>query len=391
MEPWIGEEEKRAVIEYLDSGGWLTEFKKTKEFELMIADYVGSKYVSVVNNGTVSLVIAIMALGIGRGDEVIVPDYTMIASANAVILAGAKPVLVDIDPANLCLDLDLVEEAITPKTKAIMLVTVNGRYPEMERFVEFTHDHVLFLIEDAAQSLGSRYKGKHLGTFGDVGSFSFSAPKVITTGQGGVLVTDDEELYKKMLRIKDFGRAQGGVDYHETMGYNFKFTDFQAVIGIEQMKKLDWRVKRKKEMYKLYRDLLEDVKKIEFIDTNLEDTSPWFIDILVEKPFFKTFKKSFIKNTSQKKSVTKEKLYLISNKKGEKERDKLASFLEEKGIGTRPFYPAIHTQPPYSWVEGDFKNSKYISTRGLWLPSSSFLSDEDIERICKEIKNCFKR
>ena len=360
MEPWIGEEEKRALIEYLDSGGWLTEFKKTREFEQMIADYVvGSKYVSVVNNGTVSLVVAIMALNIKGEDEVIVPDYTMIASANAVILAGAKPVLVDIDRTNLCLDLDTVEEAIAPRTKAIMLVTINGRYPEMEKFVEFANDNDLFLIEDAAQSLGSRYNGKHLGTFGDVGSFSFSAPKVITTGQGGALVTDDEELYHRILKIKDFGRSQGGVDYHETMGYNFKFTDLQAVIGIEQMKKLDWRVKRKKEMYKLYKDLLEDVEGIEFIDTNLEDTSPWFIDILVRE--------------------------------GKEERDRLALSLDKKGVGARPFYPAIHTQPPYSHVKGDFKNSEYISTRGLWLPSASFLNDEDIERVCTEIKNYFRR
>jgi len=357
MEPWIGEEEKRAMMEYLNSGGWLTEFRKTREFERMIASYVGSKYASVVSNGTVSLVIALMALSIGKGDEVIVPDYTMIASANAVVLAGAKPVLVDIDRSNLCLDLDLVEEAITPKTKAIMLVTINGRYPEMKKFVKFAHDHDLFLVEDAAQSLGSRFKGKHLGTFGDVGSFSFSAPKVITTGQGGALVTDNEEIYQKILKIKDFGRAKSGVDYHETMGYNFKFTDLQAVIGIEQMKKLDWRVKRKKEMYKLYKELLEDIEGIEFIDTNLADTSPWFIDILVEK--------------------------------GEKERDKLASFLDKKGIGTRPFYPAIHTQPPYSWVNGDFKNAEYVSERGLWLPSASFLSDDDIEYICQNIKDFF--
>ena len=347
MEPWIGEEEKHAVMEYLDNGGWLTEYKKTREFEQMIADYVGSKYASVVNNGTVSLAIAVMALGIKGNDEVIVPDYTMIASANAVILMSAKPVLVDINRTNLCLDLDLVEKAITPKTKAMMLVTINGRYPEMEKFVEFAEDHGLYLIEDAAQSLGSRYNGKHLGTFGDVGSFSFSAPKVITTGQGGALVTENKELYLKILKTKDFGRAQGGVDYHETMGYNFKFTDLQAVIGIEQMKKLDWRVERKKEMYKLYKDLLEDVDEIEFID------------VLVRE--------------------------------GEKERDKLMSFLNERGIGTRPFYPAIHTQPPYSWIKGDFKNSEYISKRGLWLPSASFLSGEDIERICKEIKKYFQR
>ncbi len=355
MEPWIGEEEKRAVTEYLDSGGWLTEFKKTREFEHAIADYVGSKYTSVVSNGTISLIIALMALGIGNDDEVIVPDYTMIASANAVVLTGAKPVLVDIDPTNLCLDLDLAEKAITPKTKAIMLVSINGRCPEMNKVVALARNYSLYLIEDAAQSLGSRDKGKHLGTFGEIGSFSFSFPKIITTGQGGALVTDNEEIFKKISLAKDFGRPQSGVDYHEVMGFNAKFTDLQAVIGVEQMKKLPWRVNKKKEMYQLYRHLLQDVHEIRFIDTNLEDTSPWFIDILVEG------------------------------------RDELAKFLNEQGIGTRPFYPSLHTQPPYSHVNGIFGNSIDISQRGLWLPSSSFLRDEDIERICQEVRNYFCR
>src|SRR3989344_4134381 len=322
IEPWLGVEEQNAVFEYMKSGGWLTEFKKTREFEKMIADYVGSKYCSVVNNGTVSLSIALMALGIGKDNEVIVPDYTMIASANAIVLAGAKPVFVDISKENLCLDLELVKKAVTEKTKAIMLVTINGR---------------------------------HLGTFGAIGSFSFSMPKVITTGQGGALVTDDEELYKKILNIKDFGREKAGVDYHETMGYNFKFTDLQSVIGIEQMKKLEWRVERKKEMTRLYENLLKDINGLSFIKTNTENTSPWFIDILVEP----------------------------------EKREGLIRFLEEKGIGTRPFYPAIHTQPPYNWVEGSFDNSEYISKRGLWLPSSSFLKDEDIEYICNSIKEFF--
>ena len=358
IEPWIGKEEKRAVMEYMDSGGWLTEFKKTREFEHMIADYVGSKYAAVVTNGTVSLTIALMALGIGNGDEVIVPDYTMIASANAVVLAGATPVFADIDPANLCLDLESTEQAVTPRTRAVMFVSINGRCPDMNKVVALAHKHNLSLIEDAAQSLGSRCRGKHLGTFGEIGSFSFSVPKVITTGQGGALITSDEALYLKMAKVKDFGRPKGGIDYYEIMGFNAKFTDLQAVIGIEQMKKLAWRVNRKKAIYRLYRDSLKEVEEIEFIDTNLEDTSPWFIDILVN---------------------------------GHERRDSLASFLNETGIGTRPFYPAIHTQPPYSHVTGDFKNSVNISERGLWLPSSSFLSDEDIQRVCDNIRSYFRK
>jgi perosamine synthetase len=159
-----------------------------------------------------------------------------------------------------------------------------------------------------------------------------------------------------MAMIKDFGRPKAGVDYHEIMGLNSKFTDLQAVIGIEQMKKLDWRVKRKKEIYKLYHDQLQDLEKVEFIATNLHDCAPWFIDILVN---------------------------------GDGARDNLAKFLESKGIGTRPFYPAIHTQPPYSHVRGDFKVSESVSQRGLWLPSSSFLTNDDVERVCSEIEAFF--
>ena len=355
IEPWIGEAEKKAITEYLDSGGWLTEYKKTREFEKIIADYIGAKYVSVVSNGTVSLMIALMALGIRGEDEVIVPDFTMIASANSVVLAGAKPILVDIDPKNLCLDLEETKKAITERTKAIMLVTVCGRYPKIEEFVKFCQENNLFLIEDAAQSLGSKYKGKHLGTFGEVGSLSFSMPKIITTGQGGALITNNEELYQKILKIKDFGRAKSGVDYHEIIGYNFKFTDLQAIIGIEQVKTLNWRVQRKKEIYQLYQDLLKGVSEIEFIDTNLEETSPWFVDILIKK----------------------------------EKKQNLINFLEEKGIGTRPFHPAINTQPPYSWVKGKFKNAESISKRGLWLPSSLSLKDEDIKYICDLIKEFY--
>jgi len=357
MEPWLGKEEQDAVLEYLKSGGWLTEFKKSRDFEKAIADYTGAKYVSVVANGTLSLVAALLALNLSRDDEVIVPNYTMIASANAVILAGLKPVLVDIDKKNLCLNLEDVKKVITPKTKAVMIVSINGRAPNMQEFADFCKQNNLFLIEDAAQSLGSFQNGKHLGTFGDIGSFSFSMPKIITTGQGGALVTDNEELYKRILKIKDFGREKAGVDLHETMGYNFKFTDLQAVIGVEQMKKLAFRVERKKEIFNLYKDLLKDVPGVHFIETDTKDVSPWFIDILVDK------------------NVRKD----------------LIAFLESKNVGSRIFYPPIHTQKPYQWVKGDFDNSVEISEKGLWLPSASFLKDEDIKYVCDSIKEFFSK
>lgn len=352
MQPWIGEEEKQAVTKYLDSGGWLTEYQHTREFEQAIADYVGSQYASVVCNGTASLFIALMALGIGPGDEVIVPDFTMIASANAVMLAGATPVLVDIDRATLCLDLELAEQAITPRTKAIMLVSLNGRAPNMEWAMALAHERGLFLVEDAAQAMGSGWRGRHLGTFGHVGSFSFSAPKIITTGQGGALVTDDANLIEAIRKIKDWGRAQSGVDEHVTLGYNFKFTDLQAVIGLAQMEKLEWRAQRKKEMFVLYQRELTSVPEIQWVATNLDDTAPWFIDILVPDPLA------------------------------------LRDYLKERGVGTRPFYPPVHTQAPY-YLEASYPSAEYVSCHGLWLPSASFLDDVTIKGVCATIRGFY--
>lgn len=352
IEPWYGEEEIRAVEEYLRSYGWIMEHKKTKELEKIIADYTGARFCSILPNGTLTLWAALAVLGIEKGNEVIVPDYTMIATANAAVLAGAKPVFVDIDKRDLSLDLELTKKAITSRTKAIMLVSINGRCPRVEEFAKLAKDRNIYLIEDAAQSLGSKKAGKHLGTFGDFGSFSFSVPKIITMGQGGALITDNEEMHRRLLKFKDFGRTAGGADDYEILGYNLKFTDLQAVFGIEQMKKMEWRVGRKKAMYKLYRDLLREVKEIEFIETDLENTAPWFIDILVSEP------------------------------------DKLLQFLKEKNIGTRRAYPVCHSLPFYN-IQGSFPAAEGIAKRGLWLPSASNLSDQDIEYVCLKIKEFF--
>ncbi|MBN1688254.1 MAG: DegT/DnrJ/EryC1/StrS family aminotransferase [Candidatus Omnitrophica bacterium] len=352
MEPWFSDEEKKALADYFDRGGWATEFEKTKELEKSIAEFTGSKHCVFTTSGTAALFLILKALGIGAGHEVIVPDFTMIGTANAVHWAGAEPVFVDIHPSNWCLDLDGVEKAITPKTKALILVSFNGRSPKMNRAKEIADRHKIFLIEDAAQSLGSRSKGQHLGTFGIAGMFSFSAPKVITTGQGGAIVTSSDELDQKIRQLKDFGRKQSGVDEHPVMGYNFKVTDIQSVIGIEQMKKLPWRLERKKEMYALYRKELEGVDEIEWVETNLEEASPWFIDVLVS------------------------------------EREELREFLKSEGVGTRPVYPPIHSQGAYG-KKGSFPVTEKIAKHGLWLPSSSFLKDEDIIQICRKIKKFY--
>jgi perosamine synthetase len=351
MEPWFGEEERNAMDKYLSQGGWITEFKQTEAFENAIADYTGVKHCIVVNNGTISLTLAAMAAGIKAGDEVIIPNFTMIATPNSIKMFGAVPIFVDVEEETLCLDVNRVENAISPKTKAIMFVSANGRYPKsgIDSFQQLCNKHNLILIEDSAQALGSFYPdGKHMGTVGAIGSFSFSAPKVISTGQGGALITNDDEIARNIRRLKDFGRSGGGNDIHNMIGYNFKFTDIQAVIGLEQMKKLPWRVERKKAILQCYKDNLKNVNKIQFFEQDLENTTPWFIDSFVE------------------------------------DREGLMTFLKENNIGSRVMYPPINKQTAYN-MNGEHTVSNKVGKKGLWLPSASQLINEQIKTICSLI------
>lgn len=355
MRPWFGAEEKQALCEYMNEDGFLTEFKRTEKFEGMIAEFTGAKHCIVVNNGTISLTLAALAVGIEAGDEVIVPNYTMIATPNSVKMFGAKPVFVDIKRDTLCMDIERAKEAITPRTRAIMLVSANGRYPKcgIESFVELCREKNIALIEDAAQSLGSFYpNGKHMGTMGLVGSFSFSMPKIISTGQGGALITNDDEVASKLRKLKDFGRSGGGNDIHDTIGYNFKFTELQACVGIEQMKKLESRIARKKEIYRLYEKGLQNVKGIELFKQDLNCTVPWFYDSLCER------------------------------------RDELQEFLKQNNIGTRIMYPPINKQVAYQ-ISGEHKISNLIGEKGLWLPSFTQLKNEQVSYICEKIREFY--
>ncbi len=355
MEPWFDEQERHAMDEYLSRGGWITEFKKTQEFEEAICNYTGAKNCIATNNGTVTLILAALAIGIKQDDEVIVPNFTQIATPNSIKLLGGKPIFVDVERETLCLDYALTKKAITPKTKAIFLVSANGRYPlyGIESFVDLAKKNNLVLLEDSAQSLGSFYpNGKHIGCEGLIGSFSFSSPKVISTGQGGALITDDNLIADKLRKLKDFGRSGGGVDIHDTIGWNFKFTDIQAVIGIEQMKKLQWRVSRKKEILKLYKEQLTNVKEVQFFNQDLTLTTPWFIDVLVER------------------------------------RDNLSLFLKENGTGTRVMYPPINKQKAYQ-IPGEFPISNMVGEKGLWLPSASQLTNEEIHTITNQIRRFY--
>jgi perosamine synthetase len=355
MRPLFGEEEKKAICDYMDEDGFITEFKRTEKFEEMIAHYTGAKHCIVVNNGTISLTLAAMAVGLKAGDEVIVPNYTMVATPNSVKMFGAKPVFVDVEESTLCLDIELVKKAITPLTKAIMLVSANGRYPStgIEPFLDLCKKHNLKLIEDAAQSLGSFYPdGTHIGRKGHVGSFSFSSPKIISTGQGGAIITDDDEIALKLRRLKDFGRDGGGSDIHSSIGYNFKFTELQATIGIEQMKKLPERVDRKKEIFSKFKSSLSEIEQVKVFEHDILNTAPWFIDVLVE------------------------------------DRESLMNHLKDNGIGSRVMYPPLNKQEAYNEA-GFHPVSENIGNQGLWLPSMVQLTNEQIDTICSHIKDFY--
>ena len=355
MAPLFGEEEKKSVNEYMENVGFITEFKKTNEFESAIAKFTGAKYCFAVNNGTISLTIAAIALGIKPGDEVLVPNYTMVATPNSIKLLGASVKFVDIDLDTLWIDFNKLKQSITKKTKAVFLVSANGRYPneDIDGFLGFCKERGIKVIEDAAQSLGSYYKDKtHIGLKGDIGSFSFSAPKIISTGQGGALVTNDADIAFLISRIKDFGRSGGGNDTHDFFGINSKFTELQACVGIEQMKKLPGRVQRKKEIYLRYANNLKKIDQVKIFDNDSKFTAPWFIDSIVE------------------------------------EREKLMAWLNDNNIGTRVMYPPLNKQKIY-FSEENFENSNLVGKKGLWLPSSVQISDDQIDYICDMIANFY--
>lgn len=355
MRPLFGEEEKKEIMEYLEEDGYITEFKRTAEFEAAIANYTGAKHCIVVNNGTISLTLAAIALGIGPGDEIIVPNYTMIATPNSIKILGAIPVFVDVELNTLAIDFEQMKKKITSRTKAIILVTPNGREPsagikEFEKYSELTG---IPIIEDAAQSLGSFFEdGRHVGRAGILGSFSFSAPKIISTGQGGAIITDDDLLGEKIRKLKDFGRGSGGTDIHDIVGFNFKFTEFQACVGLAQIRKLTHRVARKKEIWNNYRTQLSSIQGVTIFHHNIDNCTPWFIDILCQ------------------------------------DRSGLAAFLKNKNIGTRTMYPRITHQQAYK-LGGDYPVAHIVEEQGLWLPSMIQLTDSQINYISESIREYY--
>lgn len=351
--PQFGPEEKTLLAEVVDSG-FLNDGPLTSRFERQVADLLGAKHVIATTSGTAAIFLALAAAGVGPGDEVITPDVTFIATQNAVSLTGAKPVLVDVNPDTLNIDPDAVERAVTPRTKAIVPVHVSGRAADMESLAAVANRHGLVIVEDAAEAFLSKYQGKYLGTLGIAGCFSLSPNKTITTGQGGLVATNDDRLHVRLRELKDQGRpvrGTGGDDAHNSVGYNFKFTDMQAAVGLAQLRDVPRRVERMRSIYRGYRDALRGAEGVSVIPFRIDEGElPQWTDVLANR------------------------------------RDELFDNLAARGMHGRRFWHPIHSQPPYRAAPERFPNSSRQIPRAMWLPSAFTLTDEDVAAVCAEIR-----
>ena len=358
-EPQIGSPLERKYIERVLKDNYANEGKLTTEFENKIAARLSVKHAIATTSGTNAIFLALKALGVGHGDEVIVPDATFIASANAVTLAGGTPILVDINPKDLTISIDAFRSAITSKTKAVIPVHVTGRGADMEEIIKIAREKKIFIVEDAAEALLSKYNGKYLGTWGDTGCFSFSAAKTITTGQGGMIVTNSDELYEKLKPLKDQGRpvrGTGGDDLHDTIGFNFKFTDIQAALGLGQHELVDERIKRMVRNYNLYKKELSGIRGFEIFDIDIENGGvPQWTDALIER------------------------------------RGELDAYLKNFNIDCRRYWLPIHRQKAYPLSDDKFTNSNKYMPQALWLPSAFTLTDKDIMAVVSRIKEFYAK
>ncbi len=354
--PWIGQAEKMSVAETLDNA-WVTEGSMMQAFRAQLLDLTGARYGVFAPNGTLALVLGLLALDIGCGDEVIVPDLSFFASAAACLLVGARPVLVDVDPMTFQMRAEYCERALTENTKAIMPVHLFGACPDMTAIMTLAEEYGLAVIEDAAQAVGVHYMGQHAGTFGDVGCFSFFADKTVTSGEGGFVVCRAEDVYHKLLLLRNHGRRESGSFVHSGLGWNFRITDMQAALGVAQMDKLTHIITRKRERLEWYKQDLAGVDEVEFVP--VEDGSehvPFRAALLCQRA------------------------------------SALLPYLDQRSIQTRGFFYPLHWQPALWKDQGDdaqFPNTLFASARGIFLPVYPQLQRCQVTWICDRIKEFY--
>ncbi len=353
-DPTIGIQEKKNVLDCLQSKWISSRGKYIEQFEKKFSQFIKTKNSISVVNGTTALHLALLSLNIKKGDEVIVPTFTYIAPVNAIKYVGAKVRFIDSKLSTWQLDDLKLEKLINKKTKAVVVPHLLGQSAEISKIKKICTQKKIFLIEDCAEAFGNYYKGKHLGTFGDVGTFSFFGSKTITTGEGGMVVTNNKKIAKKIFKLKTVGVVRNKNYWHDILGYNYRMTNICAAIGLAQLKNAKKIIKNKIRIYKIYKKHLS--KKLQLSNYELKNfkSAFWLITI-------------FLKNKTQ--------------------RDKLVTFLNKRGIETRTTFNPVHLMPMYfkKKYTNSFKNAKLLSETGLSLPSGANLTDKEVKEICNII------
>lgn len=363
-EPLTGARELEYVTDCLKTNWISSQGKYLGEFEQKFASYCGCKYGCATTSGTTALHLAVASLGIGKGDEVIAPAFTMAASIFAIVYTGATPVLVDAEPDTWNLDISQIEARITKRTKAIMPVHIYGHPCDMDPIMEIARRHNLFVIEDAAEAHGAEYNGRKAGGIGHIGCFSFYANKIITTGEGGMVITNDAKIADRARRLKDLAYFPEKRFMHTDIGFNYRMTNIQAAIGLAQLERIDEFVEMRRRNAHYYNSRLKDIPGITLpVEKSWAKNVYWMYGILVQDEFGLT-------------------------------RDELMARLSEKGVGTRTFFFSMHRQPCFTEM-GLFAGESYpvadeLGQRGLYLPSSSGLTLEQKDYVCACIEQIQK-
>jgi len=357
-EPVFGAREKELVGKVLDSG-YLNEGPMTKELEDKLSDYLNVKHVILTTSGTSALFLALKADQVIReinDYEVIVPDLTCIATANAVKLAGAEPVLTDIEDKRFCINYDDIARKLTDKTKAIIAVQMIGRSCDMNKLEKISKENNLTIIEDAAGCLGSKTERGYLGTFGKAGCFSLQANKIITSGQGGVVVTDDDNYNEMIRRIKDQGRLSKQEWTYPVEGYNFKYNELSAAVTLAQFERLESKKRDLVDQRQLYEEELKNTPQIFMPELNYDlGEVPLWVDMTVQN------------------------------------RDGLASYLTENDIATRNAWPPVHRNGAYLQDDANFPITTRIVGDAIWPPNGPTITSEDIKYVCSKIKEFYEK
>ena len=360
-EPLLDGNEKRYLNECIDTGWISSEGPFVKQFEEQFAARVGRKHGIAVSNGSAALDAAVAALRIGPNDEVILPAFTIISCAAAIIRSGAIPIVVDCDPLTWNMDVARVEAKITRKTKCIMVVHIYGLPVDMDPIVQLASRYGLRVIEDAAEAIGLKYKGKPCGSFGDISAFSFYPNKHITTGEGGMLVTDDEDLAERCRSLRNLCFKAGKRFVHEELGWNFRMSNLQAALGVAQLEKLDEHIGRKREIGRRYNALIKDVPGLQLPQskTGYADNIYWVYGLVLKDEV------SFDAEEAMKR-------------------------LAERNIGTRPFFWPMHEQPVFRKM-GIFKDETYpvaerLARRGFYIPSGLALTDRQMDIVADGLR-----